>query len=119
MTTFISFTGNLAKAPELRTDKNGRPYPFARVIRTDRVNKGGEFEDGGTEGYDVAVWGADAEALCDLAERCGNVRVNVAGEELLDTYTNDEGNTRTVRKVLDAEVTVSLRGQTVTVERRN
>ena len=47
MTTFISFTGNLAKAPELRTDKNGRPYTFARVIRTDRVNKGGEFEDGG------------------------------------------------------------------------
>ena len=75
MTTFISFTGNLAKAPELRTDKNGRPYTFARVIRTDRVNKGGEFEDGGTEGYDVAVWGADAEALCDIAERCGNVRV--------------------------------------------
>ncbi|MBS3183446.1 hypothetical protein [Leucobacter manosquensis] len=45
--------------------------------------------------------------------------MDVADEELLDTYTNDEGNARTVRKVLDAEVTVSLRGQTVTVDRRN
>ena len=50
MTTFISFSGRLAKAPELRTDKNGRPFTFARVIRTDRVRnkQTGEFEDGGT-----------------------------------------------------------------------
>ncbi len=119
MSTFITFTGNLAKTPELRTDKNGRPYTFARVIRTDRVNKGGEFEDGGTEGYDVAVWGADAEALCDVAERCGNIRVTVSGEELLEVFTPEGGEPRIVRKVLDADVAVSLRGQTVTVEKRS
>ncbi|MBO1903195.1 single-stranded DNA-binding protein [Leucobacter weissii] len=118
--SFITFTGNLAKTPELRTDKNNRPYTFARVIRTDRVrNSSGEFEDGGTEGYDVAVWGADAEALCELAERCGNIRVTVSGEELLEVYTPEGGEPRIVRKVLDADVSVSLRGQTVTVEKRS
>jgi single-strand DNA-binding protein len=117
MTNHISFVGNLAEAPELRHDRNERPYTFARVIRTDRVRKGDDFVDGGTQGYDVAVWGADAEALCDLAARCGNVRVKVEGEELLDTYTPEGGEPRTVRKVLDADVTVSLRGQTLTVEK--
>src|SRR5699024_3187646 len=98
MANYISFTGNLAKAPELRTDKNGRPYTFARVIRTDLITKEGIFSDAGTEGYDVAVWGANAEALCDVAERCGNIRVQVSGEELIDTYTPAEGKTRNVRK---------------------
>lgn len=121
MTTFISFSGNLAKAPELRTDKNDRPFTFARVIRTDRVRnkQTGEFEEGGTEGYDVAVWGAQAEVLCDLAERCGNIRVQVSGEEVLELYKPEGGEARTVRKVLDADVSVSLFGQHVTVERRN
>lgn len=113
----ITRVGNLAGVPELRQDKDGRPYCFARVIVTDRIRKGDEFIDGGTIGYDVAVNGAEAEALVDTAERCGNIRVLFTGAYRVTEWTSPEGDVRIGHEVRNATVAISLRGQRVTVER--
>lgn len=116
----ITRTGNLARTPELRYDNEGRAYAFARVIVTDRIrNDAGQWEDGGTIGYDVAVGGTEAEELVTLADQCGNVRVLFTGSYRVRTYTADSGETRLVHEVRGATVAVSLRGQKVTVEKRN
>lgn len=115
----ITRTGNLARTPELRHDKDGRPYTFARVIVTDRLRgESGEWEDGGTIGYDVAVNGSDAEALVDAAEASGNIRVLFSGDYRTRLYTPEGGDPRIVHEVRNATVAVSLRGQRVTVEKR-
>ncbi|WP_201518822.1 single-stranded DNA-binding protein [Gulosibacter hominis] len=113
----ITRTGNLARTPELRYDKDGKPYAFARVLVTDRIREGEEFIDGGTIAYDVAVNGVEAEQLVDAAERCGNIRVWFTGPYRVREWTNDHGETRLVHEVRNANIAVSLRGQRVTVER--
>jgi single-strand DNA-binding protein len=115
----ITRTGNLARTPELRHDDKGRPYTFARVIVTDRVRgENGEWEDGGTIGYDVAVNGSEAEALVATAEASGNIRVLFTGDYRTRLYTPEGGEPRIVHEVRNATVAISLRGQSVTVEKR-
>lgn len=116
----ITVTGNLAAAPELRYDKNNKPYTFARVLVTDRVRQNdGTFVDGGTIGYDAAVWGSDAEGLVQTALDSGNIRVTVSGDYLVELYQPEGGEPRLTHRILDAEVSVSFRGQSITVEKRS
>lgn len=52
----ISFTGNVAKEPTLRTTPNGAHVLDLRVATTPRIRKGEDWEDGGTIWYDVVCW---------------------------------------------------------------
>lgn len=114
--SYITRTGNLAATPELREGDNG-PYTYARVLVTDRVrNEDGTYSDGPTIAYDVAVNGSQAVNLVDTATRSGNIRVTFAGTYRITEYTTDQG-TRLQHEVRADDIAVSLRGQSVTVER--
>ena len=115
--TYIISTGNLAKTPELREGETGS-YCYARVLVTDRVRnrETNEFEDGATVAYDVAVRGSQAVNLVAAAETSGNIRVTFAGR-LTTTEYHGENGVRTQRNVSADEIGVSLRGQTVTVDK--
>lgn len=114
--SYIVRTGNLAAAPELRQGERG-PYTYARVIVSDRIRQeDGSYTDGPPIAYDVAVSGAQATALVETAERSGNVRVTFAGRYRVTEYRGEQG-TRIQHEVRADEVAVSLRGQSVSVER--
>ena len=114
--SYISRTGNLADTPVLREGERG-PYTYARVIVSDRIRQeDGSCTDGPPIAYDVAVSGAQATALVETAERSGNVRVTFAGRYRVTEYRGEQG-TRIQHEVRADEVAVSLRGQSVSVER--
>jgi single-strand DNA-binding protein len=52
----ISFTGNVAFDPKLRTTAGGAQVLDIRVATTPRIKRGEEWEDGGTLWYDVVCW---------------------------------------------------------------
>ena len=114
--SYITRTGNLAETPTLREGDNG-PYTYARVLVSDRLRqKDGSYIDGPTIGYDVAVSGNQAVNLVEAAERSGNIRVTFSGRYRVSEYKGEQG-TRLQHEVNADEVSVSLRGQSVTVER--
>lgn len=122
--SYIVKTGNLAEAPELRTAESGRTYARARVIVTDRVRtEAGEYVDGASIGYNLTVFGADAERLAEAVHRSresghsGNLRLLFAGRHQVREYQRAEGGTGISHGVAVDEVAVSLFGQTVTVGR--
>lgn len=115
---YITGVGNLAAAPTLREGENG-PYTYARVMVSDRIRQeDGSYTDGPAIAYDVAVSGAQAVALVAAAEASGNIRVMFAGNYRVTEWQSDQGP-RQQHEVRADEVGVSLRGQTVTVERGN
>ena len=114
--SWITRTGNLAKAPELQEGTKG-PYTYARVIVTDRIrNEDGTYTDGATTGYDVMVSGSQARELVVTAQRSGNVRITFSGRYRVTEWTGELG-VRVQHEVQADEVGISLRGQSVTVER--
>jgi len=114
--SFIVRTGNLAGVPTLHQGDNGA-YTYARVIVNDRIRQeDGTYTDGPAVAYDVAVTGGQAENLVAAAEEAGNIRVTFAGRYRVTQYEGQNG-TRLQHEVRDSEVGVSLRGQSVTVNR--
>ena len=114
--SYITRTGNLAETPTLREGDNG-PYTYARVLVSDRLRQeDGSYTDGPTIGYDVAVSGNQAVNLIEAAERSGNIRVTFSGRYRVTEYKGEQG-TRLQHEVRADEVGVSLRGQSITVER--
>lgn len=112
--SYITRTGNLAAAPELREGING-PYTFARVIVTDRIkDDDGAYSDGPAIGYDVAVSGSQAVNLVEAAKASGNIRVTFSGRYRVSEYRSENG-TRLQHEVRAEEIGVSLRGQRVTI----
>lgn len=119
MSTIVR-TGYLAKTPELRHNQEGRAYTFARVIVTDRIRTDqGEWEDGATIGYDVAVTGRQAEELVATAKANGNIGVIFAGDYRVRRYAPEGGEARDVHEVRNAIIGASFGGQSVTVEKRS
>lgn len=115
--SYITRTGNLAEAPTLREGENG-PYCYARVLVSDRIRQeSGDYIDGPTVAYDVAVSGSQATNLVDTAQRCGNIRVTFTGTYRVTEYKGEQ-TTRLQHEVRADDVAVSLRGQSVTVELR-
>jgi len=115
--SYITRTGNLAKTPELREGEKSS-YAYARVLVTDRVRKeDGTYADGATIGYEVLVSGSQAVELVDTAERSGNVRVMFAGSYRVTEWEGENG-TRVQHEVRADEIGISLRSQSVTVERK-
>lgn len=112
----ITRTGNLAGTPTLREGEHG-PYTYARILVTDRIRQeDGSFIDGATIGYDVAVSGSQATELVATAEKSGNVRVMFSGRYRVTEYHGEQG-TRIQHEVRADEIGISLRGQSVTVDR--
>jgi len=64
---------------------------------------------------DVAVSGNQAVYLVEAAERAGNIRVTFSGRYRITEYRGEQGS-RIQHEVRADEVSVSLRGQSVTVE---
>ncbi len=114
MFTQITRTGNLTKTPTLFRDQDGGKYTYASIACSRRFkNKAGEWQSGPRIVYDVHVTGNLAAAVVDLATRCGNVALEFTGR--LIEEADDSGTIR--QKVYADNVTVSLRGQNVTVDR--
>ena len=114
--SYIARTGNLTEAPTLRTGESG-PYTYARVAVSDRIRQeDGSYVDGPAVFYDVAVGGSQATNLVEAAERSGNIRITFSGRYRVTEYKGEQG-TRIQHEVRADEVSVSLRGQSVAVER--
>ena len=114
--SYITRTGNLTEAPTLRTGESG-PYTYARVAVSDRIRQeDGSSVDGPAVFYDVAVGGSQATNLVEAAERSGNIRITFSGRYRVTEYKGEQG-TRIQHEVRADEVSVSLRGQSVAVER--
>ena len=114
--SYITRTGNLTEAPTLRTGESG-PYTYARVAVSDRIRQeDGSYVDGPAVFYDVAVGGSQATNLVEAAERSGNIRITFSGRYRVTEYKGEQG-TRIQHEVRADEVSVSLRGQSVAVER--
>ena len=114
--SYITRTGNLTEAPTLRTGDSG-PYTYARVAVSDRIRQeDGSYVDGPAVFYDVAVGGSQATNLVEAAERSGNIRITFSGRYRVTEYKGEQG-TRIQHEVRADEVSVSLRGQSVAVER--
>ena len=114
--SYITRTGNLTEAPTLRTGESG-PYTYARVAVSDRIRQeDGSYVDGPAVFYDVAVGGSQATNLVEAAERSGNIRITLSGRYRVTEYKGEQG-TRIQHEVRADEVSVSLRGQSVAVER--
>lgn len=114
--SYITRTGNLAATPTLREGDNG-PYTYARVLVSDRIRQeDGSYTDGPTVAYDVAVSGNQAQNLVEAAEESGNIRVTFSGRYRVTEYKGENG-TRIQHQVNADEVSVSLRGQRVRVEK--
>ena len=115
MSTIIR-TGYLAETPTLRDGDKG-PYTFARILVSDRIRQSdGSYVDGPVIGYDVAVTGNQAVNLVAAAEASGNIRITFSGRYRVEEYESGSG-TRLVHRVQADEVAVSLRLQTVRVEK--
>ena len=114
--SYITRTGNRTEAPTLRTGESG-PYTYARVAVSDRIRQeDGSYVDGPAVFYDVAVGGSQATNLVEAAERSGNIRITFSGRYRVTEYKGEQG-TRIQHEVRADEVSVSLRGQSVAVER--
>lgn len=114
--SYITRTGNLTEAPTLRTGESG-PYTYARVAVSNRIRQeDGSYVDGPAVFYDVAVGGSQATNLVEAAERSGNIRITFSGRYRVTEYKGEQG-TRIQHEVRADEVSVSLRGQSVAVER--
>lgn len=115
--SYITRTGNLAETPELRHNDAGKPYTYARVLVSDGVQQpDGSWGRGPTTAYSVGVSGSQAENLVEAAERSGNIRVTFSGRYSVSEYQGVSG-TSIDHNVRADEIAVSLRGQSVTVER--
>ena len=114
--SYIVRTGNLASTPELREGEYGS-YTFARVIVSDRIRQeDGSYVSGPAIAYDVLVSGSQAVNLVDAAKASGNIRITFAGLYRVTEWRGDAG-TRIEHEVRANEVSVSLLGQRVMVER--
>jgi len=114
--SYITRIGNLAATPTLREGEHGA-YTYARVIVTDRIRQqDGSYADGPAIAYDVAVSGSQAVNLVTAAEQAGNIRVTFSGTYRVTEYVGEQG-TRIQHEVRADEIGVSLRGQSVTVQR--
>ena len=83
----------------------------------DRIRQeDGSYVDGPAVFYDVAVGGSQATNLVEAAERSGNIRITFSGRYRVTEYKGEQG-TRIQHEVRADEVSVSLRGQSVAVER--
>jgi single-strand DNA-binding protein len=106
--TMITFSGNLADAPELKVTPNGKATARMRVaVDSRRRDAAGEWVDGTTTWYTVITWDHLAE---NLAENLGKGdRVLVQGRLEAREWDGDDGAKHTVWEVTAEDAGPSLR----------
>ena len=112
----ISFTGNLAQPPTLRTVAGGMAVADFRVACTQRrKSPEGEWVDGETLWFGVTCWRTVAEnAAASLSK---GDRVVVHGRLAQHAWTGDDGAVRTSLEVDATSVGVDLSRGRATIER--
>lgn len=106
--SYISRVGNLASAPTLKHGDHG-PYLYARILVTDRIRKDGEWVDGPTVPYEVAVSGQYAVNLDRSVQAAGGkLRVFFSGRSWTEEFTTKAGETRLIHKVKADEIGASF-----------
>jgi len=83
--------GALGADPELRVLSNGNSVLGIRLATTERVNRGGEWQDH-TEWHSVTVWGARGEALSRILRK--GDRIFVEGSLTTRSWEGRDGNKR-------------------------
>lgn len=114
----ITNTGNLAAAPEVKQDRNGKKYARVAVIVNDqrRNPDTGEWERLRGVRYNLRVFGLAALDLAASAEVTGNIRIVFSGEYTEHEYETDDGTKRVAREVTisnNDHIGVALGGQRV------
>ena len=79
----FSLTGNLAHDPKFGVTDGGTTYANLTVMRTDRVKRGGEWQDGRTLAIRLTVWGDAVDELPELGK--GDLVVVEVGSDLHQT----------------------------------
>jgi len=87
----ISFSGNLAWDPQLRTTAGGAHVVDLRVGTTPRRRKGEAWEDAETQWYEVVAWNRLAENVC-ASLRKGDT-VTVTGRVSKQSYQSADRQT--------------------------
>ena len=91
----ISFSGNLAWDPQLRTTAGGAHVVDLRVGTTPRRRKGESWEDSETQWYEVVAWNRLAQNVC-ASLRKGDT-VTVTGRMTKQSYQSADRDTGELR----------------------
>lgn len=105
---FVSLTGNLTRAPELRFTAGGKGVAEFGLAVNKRVRDSqGGWTNGDAMFIDVTVWDPYATNLANSGLGPGD-RVSVKGRLELDAWQDQMGNKRSKHKVTAEDVSVSL-----------
>ena len=89
----ISFTGNVSRAPELRTTPTGRQVADLSVAVTRRIRVGEAWEPRQTVWFKVSCWDTLADNVTSLGKGDG---VTVVGRVVtVEPWTREDGSTAT------------------------
>ncbi|SES14586.1 single-stranded DNA-binding protein [Corynebacterium cystitidis] len=115
--TPITLVGNLTADPELRFTPSGAAVANFTVASTPRQynRDSGQWEDGEAMFLDCSVWRQAAENVAESMSK--GMRVIVTGRLRQRSFTNRDGEKRTVFEVDVDEVGPSLRWASATVNR--
>ncbi|GAB2864684.1 single-stranded DNA-binding protein [Nocardioides pacificus] len=116
MTKIVTIAGNLAADPELRfTNGEGKAVANMRVLCNERFfNRDTEqWENGETVGFNVEVWEQAAENLAESLTR--GMAVFVHGEMKVNTWTGDDGETKSWHYIKAHHFGPDLKHATTTV----
>lgn len=83
----ITVVGNLTRDPEVKILNGGKVVATSDIAVTERVNKGGQWQDGETAFYRVGIFDKYGEAFADTARK-GDL-VIATGTLKISTYEKD------------------------------
>ena len=92
----ISFSGNLAWDPQLRTTATGVPVVDLRVGTTPRRRRGDTWEDSETQWYEVVAWNRLAQNVCSSLRKGDTV--TVTGRVSKQSYQSADRDTGEIRE---------------------
>lgn len=107
----LTIEGNVAEAPELRFTPSGKALcKFRLGHNTRRRTAAGEWVDGPTIWFTVAVWEALAERVVESIRKGDTVTVNARNEMSVFAYINQSTNKAAGElQITAANVAISLR----------
>lgn len=84
----IEVEGNLTKDPELKTSKNGQSFAFITVCASYPKGKAPNVE-WVPEFFDVTLFGADAEEICQYAKKGSRIWVSGMMRSTIPRYKGE------------------------------
>ena len=116
--TVITIIGNLTAKPEIRYTNSGAPVASFTIASTPRTynRQAGEWQDGETLFMRCSVWRDAAENVADSLDK--GMRVIAQGRLQQRSYTDREGQQRTVVEMQVDEIGPSLWRAKAQVARR-